>query len=141
MQSADNLNMFTDWKKPRMTSVWIGQRYDPTPIWEGKAEKPDIPREFFGSKHIDGVAMHPDGVHDPVNCTTAGHGSWVYKSCHFLPDGKPSTGGREIQLEYYIPYKKFMAALFKLYKMRDVFVNLVQVTEIRMMDTDRLPMS
>ena len=46
MHSADNVNMFTDWKEPRFTSVWIGQRYDP------KGKKLDIPAEFFGAKHI-----------------------------------------------------------------------------------------
>jgi alditol oxidase len=80
-------------------------------------------------------------VHEPINCTTAGHGSWVHKSCHFLPEGKPSSGGNEIQIEYYLPYKKFVPAMFKLYENRSIFIDLVQVTEFRMMAKDGIPMS
>lgn len=70
MTAVDNVNMFTDWQKPEMTSAWIGQ-------WHHSNDEAALtfPQDFFGAQHVEGDCIHPDGVHHPSICTTAGHGS------------------------------------------------------------------
>lgn len=133
--SADFLSFFLTWKDPNLHSVWVGQKYAP------EAKPPAIPDTFFGAKHITAEKHHPCPGQDPYACIAPGHGSWTTKLCHFLPDRVPSSGGNEIQVEYYVPYRNFLKAFQALYAIRDKFQHLVQITEIRTMAKDGLPMS
>jgi xylitol oxidase len=127
------VSVFMDWKEPRMNSVWMGQKYT--------AVKPPIPTNCYSASHIPGTQLHPVPGQDPIACVHTGYGSWTGKLNHFLPDYPPSSAGNEIQAEYFIPYRHLKAAVQALWDIRHRFSHLVQITELRAVAQDNLPMS
>lgn len=118
-----------------MTSVWVGKKY-----YQGDT-LPEKELEYFGAKHISTPNVHPVPGRDSSPNVTTGEGKWRDKIYHFLPDKPPSSAGDEIQTEFFIPYEHFIDAMNALYKIKDKFVHLVQVSEVRMALKDDLPMS
>ena len=53
----------------------------------------------------------------------------------------PNPQGSEIQSEYFVKSKDFKAALTDLFAIRNSFIDLVQITEIRPVHADGIPMS
>ena len=83
-----------NWKSKKMTSVWLGKKY---------IEKvPVVSDHFFGALHIKTDRIHPNHLKDPNNCVSVGTGPWHEKIYHFLPGKTPSSGGNEIQSEYFV---------------------------------------
>ena len=120
-----------------MNSVWVGKKY-----FVGD-KVPEKEMEYYGAKHLDtpDKRTHPVPGRDSSPCVTTGEGLWREKIYHFLPDKPPSSAGDEIQTEYFIPYEHFVDAMEELYTIKDKFVHLVQISEIRMAFGDDLPMS
>ena len=135
MHRQDFLSFFTDWKERKMNSVWVGKKYMPNEI------PPDYEPEYFGAKHITTPNVHPCPGQDPSACVVTGNGTWREKIYHFLPDKPPSSAGNEIQTEFFVRFEDFTSAMEELYKIRDHFLHLVQVTEVRMCKGDDIPMS
>ena len=117
-----------------MTSVWVGKTFGVN------NQAPPFEAEFFGANHIATTRIHPVPGIDPECCVETGEGLWKDKIYHFKPDLPPSSGGDEIQTEYFVPSKHCCAALRALWDRRNVFSHLVQVTELRMVAADDLPM-
>lgn len=118
-----------------MTSVWVGKKYmlnEAAPAFEP---------EYFGAKHITTPNIHPVPGRDPTACSVVGNGLWREKIYHFLPDRPPSSAGDEIQTEFFVRYEDFTTVMDVLYSIRDSFLHLVQVTEVRMCAPDDIPMS
>lgn len=66
---------------------------------------------------------------------------WNEKIYHFEPDKPPSSNGDEIQTELFVDYKDFPAAMADLFANAEKFRDLVQITEIRGVERDEIPLS
>jgi alditol oxidase len=123
------ISVFMDWTAPTMSSTWVGRKYYPSE----DTTPPIIPKDLFGAQHCPGRQYHPVPGQDPGACIITGYGSWTSTVNHFLPDHAPSSAGNEIQAEYF--------ALEALWAQRDIFADLVQITELRAIAQDDLPLS
>ena len=129
------MSFFCDYSERAMSSVWVGRRFMPG---ESAPAKHDT---YFGATHITEEKTHPVVGRDSDPCVTVGTGLWREKIYHFLPDKPPSSGGDEIQTEFFVKYSDLLSALDAIYSIRDSFRHLLQVTEIRMVKGDNLPLS
>lgn len=84
------MSVFTDWKDRKMTTIWVGKKFE---VGETPPKKEET---FFGAPHITTPSKHMIPTEDPTNCVTVGPGSWKNKIIHFLPEGQPSASGNEI---------------------------------------------
>jgi xylitol oxidase len=135
MKSSDYFSLFCDWSSRSMQQVWIGYSFtDP-------AKAPKVSANFLNTSHITQDKMHPVKGMDPSGCVATGPGPWLEKVFHFLPDRPPSSAGNEVQSEYFVPYEHFRESLEELYKIKDTFAHLVQITECRMCKADNIPFS
>jgi xylitol oxidase len=135
MRAGDFMSFFCDWQKREMSTVWIGRKFP------DDGDPPFVGDTFYGAPHITIQRVHPVPGNDPSACVTVGAGSWKNKVYHFLPDQAPSAGGDEIQTEYFVSYRDFRDAMNALYAIREKFNHLVQITELRMIAADDIPMS
>ena len=113
MHSHDYISFFTDWKRPRMTSAWLGQRVSVEYYQENKDTNPC--KEFHGAKLVDRIHPVPHSGNEPEACVTTGVGMWNDKIYHFLPHKKPSSGGDELQSEFFVSYDDFPEVVGKIY--------------------------
>lgn len=127
--------MFTEWKQPKMTLVWVARKY------HAIDQQPKHEPDFFGAKHISTKSSHMHPGHDFSNCVEVGPGLWRDKICHFLPDAPPGSGDNETHSEYFIDYDKFYEALQAIYGIRDKFLHLLHSSEFRLVCPDLLPLS
>ncbi len=135
MRAGEFVSFFCDWRERVMSTVWIGRKHS------GGGERPTRPDRFYGAPHIAEQSVHPVPGNRPSACVTVGDGTWKNKVYHFLPDQPPSADGDEIQTEFFVRYQDFREAMDALYAGRDRFQHLVQITEIRMVAGDDIPMS
>jgi len=137
---AEFVSVFMDLKAPRMNSVWIGKKYWPHNNDDNNTA-PAIAATCYSAPHISGNQFHPVPGQDPVPCVQTGYGPWTDKVNHFLPHHPPSSAGNEIQAEYFVPAAEGKAALEALWKIRNEFKDVVQITELRAIAQDYLPLS
>lgn len=71
----------------------------------------------------------------------SGVGMWHEKIYHFKPDSKPSSGGDEMQSEFFVSLADFPQALVDLYKASELFQEFVQVSEFRPIRASQVPLS
>ena len=136
MFSHDFMSFFTDWKRPRMTSAWLGKKVDMDYYREHKDEKP-CP-SFHGAHLVDRI--HPSDYNAEA-CVWTGVGMWNEKIYHFLPDKEPSSGGNEIQTEFFVSYDDFPEVVGRIYALQPVLEEALQITEIRAVKADDIPLS
>lgn len=84
---------------------------------------------------------HPVKGRSSDSVVESGVGLWHEKIYHFKPDKEPSSGGDEIQSEFFIALKDLPEALKDLYELREMFAPVVQVTELRPVKASQVPMS
>lgn len=84
---------------------------------------------------------HPVPGYSDEACVESGFGMWNKKIYHFEPDRPPSSDGDEIQSEFFVKYEDLSAAVAEVYKHAEEFRHLVQITEIRGVAADDLPLS
>ena len=66
---------------------------------------------------------------------------WNEKIYHFLPDKPPSSDGDEIQSEFFVKFDDMPTAVADLYSHGDKFRDYVQITELRAVKKDNIPLS
>lgn len=71
----------------------------------------------------------------------SGFGMWHEKIYHFLPDKPPSSDGDEIQSEFFVKYADMPNVVSDLYSHAEKFRDFVQITEIRSVYRDNIPLS
>jgi len=123
-----------------MTSVWVG--YKKTTWNEDDKSKPFdqvCDGDFFGAKLVERI--HPVPLRDSEPCVTSGLGMWHDKIFHFKPEGEPSSGGDEIQSEFFVDFKDFPNAMNDLFNIAPLFARYLQITEIRAVKADTIPLS
>ncbi|MGW5351138.1 FAD-binding protein [Streptomyces sp. NPDC004031] len=127
--AAYSVSLFTDWRGPRFTQVWLKQLAD-------------APDADFPWAEPAPAKLHPVPGVDPVHCTEQFDvpGPWHERLPHFRPGFTPSNG-EEIQSEYLVPRAHATAALAALDAMRDTIAPALQICEIRTIAADRLWLS
>ncbi|NUS12638.1 MAG: FAD-binding protein [Streptomyces sp.] len=127
--AAYSVSLFTDWRAPRFTQVWLKQLAD--------APAPDFP----WAEPAD-TKLHPVPGVDPVHCTEQFDvpGPWHERLPHFRPGFTPSSG-EELQSEYLVPRAHAAAALAALDGLRDTIAPVLQICEVRTVAADRLWLS
>jgi xylitol oxidase len=127
--AAYSVSLFTDWRAPRFTQVWLKQLAD--------APAPDFP----WAEPATGP-MHPVPGADPVHCTAQQGvpGPWHERLPHFRPGFTPSSGA-ELQSEYLLPRAHALPALHALAGISAEMAPLLQICEVRTVAADRLWLS
>ncbi len=134
MTSAYSVSLFTDWRAPRLTQVWIKQRLDvPAPL---------IHEASWFTATPASAARNPVPGASPDACTVqlGVPGRWYDRLPHFRPEFKPSAGD-ELQSEYLLPVAHAVPALHALNQIRDRLAPVLQICEIRVVAADQLWLS
>jgi len=135
LSAAYSVSLFTDWREPKLTQVWLKERTDgPDPAVPGAP--------WFSARPADGP-RHPIRSMPADNCTQqlGVPGGWFERLPHFRADSPPSSSGDELQTEYLLPREHATAALSALAGVRERLHPVVQVCEVRSVAGDGLWMS
>jgi alditol oxidase len=134
MASGYSVSMFTDWRAPRLTQIWIKQRL-------GTSSVPPFQAPWFTATPAP-AARHPvPGV--PADACTEQlgvPGRWYERLPHFRPGRQPSAGA-ELQSEYLLPVADAVPALYALNEIRDRLAPVLRICEIRVVAADELWLS
>jgi alditol oxidase len=129
--AAYSVSMFTDWRGPRMTQVWLKRREPaeaPPPAWLGAQ---------LASTDLNPVpGMPADNATEQLGLP----GRWYERLPHFRPQFTPSAG-EELQSEFLVGRREWPDVLRELNWMADRLAPVVQVSEIRTVARDDLWLS
>ena len=134
MTGGYSVSLFTDWRAPRLTQVWIKQRHG--------HPAPPVTQEPWFTAAAAREARHPVPGASPDACTQqlGVPGPWYDRLPHFRPGSRPSAG-HELQSEYLLPVAHAVPALRALDDLRDRLAPVLQICEIRAVAADRLWLS
>jgi alditol oxidase len=134
MASGYSVSLFTDWRAPRLTQLWIKQRLD--------VPASAVPQASWFTATPALTPRHPVPGASPDACTEqlGVPGRWYDRLPHFRPGFKPSVG-QELQSEYLLPARNAVPALHALNEIRDRLAPVLQICEIRAIAADRLWLS
>jgi len=139
MSSAYSVSMFTDWRAPRLTQVWVKQ------LVEDPA-RPVPPESLAGAPWFTATpatgARHPVPGGSPETCTEqlGVPGPWHERLPHFRPGFTPSSGD-ELQSEFLLPVDSAVPAIGALRQISDRLAPVVQICEFRVVAADELWLS
>ena len=148
MASGYSVSMFTDWRAPRLTQLWIKSLTAPS---GSPSPAPSAPSASFGPPITEApwftaqpapAARNPVPGLPPDTCTgqLGVPGRWFDRLPHFRPGFTPSAGD-ELQSEYLLPAGHAVAALHALNRVRDRLAPVVRICEVRMIAADDLWLS
>jgi xylitol oxidase len=134
MASGYSVSMFTDWRAPRLTQLWIKSRTEDGP--------PAIAEEAWFTAAPAPSARHPVPGQPAGNCTAqlGEPGPWFERLPHFKPEFTPSAGD-ELQTEYLLPAAHAVPALHALQQVSERIAAVLQICEIRAIASDELWLS
>jgi alditol oxidase len=134
MTSGYSVSLFTDWRAPRLTQLWIKQR--------AGAPVSSVPEASWFTATPAPGPRHPVPGGSPDACTEqlGVPGRWYDRLPHFRPGFKPSVGD-ELQSEYLLPVASAVPALHALNQIRDRVAPVLQICEIRTIAADELWLS
>ena len=147
MASGYSVSMFTDWRAPRLTELWIKQRADDAPSYlaaPGPANSfaPSVTEAPWFTAQPAPAARNPVPGLPPDTCTQqlGVPGPWFERLPHFRPEFTPSAGD-ELQSEYLLPHQHAVPALHALNQISDRLAPVLRICEIRMIAADDLWLS
>jgi alditol oxidase len=131
MTSGYSVSLFTDWRAPRLTQVWIKQRHGAP-----------VTREPWFTAAPAPAARNPVPGASPDACTgqLGVPGRWHDRLPHFRPGRRPSSGD-ELQSEYLLPVAHAVPALHALDRIRDRLAPVLRICEVRVVAADQLWLS
>ncbi len=134
MSSGYSVSLFTDWTSQHVNQVWVKRR-----ITNGTPN--ELPSDFFGAVPAT-KDVHPILEISAENCTPqmGVPGPWHERLPHFKMNFTPSSG-KELQAEYFVPRQHAMEAILAIDSIHDQVSPLLQISEVRTIDADRLWMS
>jgi len=134
MSAGYSVSLFTDWRAPRLTQIWIKQRLGDT--YPEITEAP-----WFTARPAPGP-RNPVPDLPPANCTEqlGVPGPWLERLPHFRPGFTPSAGD-ELQTEYLLPVEHAGPALRALNQVSERVAAVLQICEIRAVAADDLWLS
>jgi len=165
MTSGYSVSMFTDWRAPRLTQLWIKQRLSDAPapsaspasFTPSASSTPSVSStSFVSSTPIASpiteapwftaqpapAARNPVPGLPPDACTQqlGVPGPWFERLPHFRPEFTPSAGD-ELQSEYLLPADHAVPALQALAPVSDRMAPVLRICEIRRIAADDLWLS
>jgi xylitol oxidase len=137
MASAYSVSMFTDWRAPRLTQLWLKALADPD-----DPSAPSVTEEPWFDATPAPSARNPVPGLPPENCTEqlGVPGPWFDRLPHFRPEFTPSAGD-ELQSEYLLPVGCAVPALHALHQAGDQMARVLRICEIRRIAADDLWLS
>jgi xylitol oxidase len=134
MSAGYSVSLFTDWQNKNFSEVWIKSRMN-----EGL--KPEYKTEFFGAKPAT-KNLHPIVALSAENCTEqmGVPGPWYDRLPHFRMGFTPSSG-KELQAEYFVPYRHGMEAILAIGRLAKQVGPQLMISEIRTIAADNFWMS
>ncbi|MGH1490799.1 MAG: D-arabinono-1,4-lactone oxidase [Acidimicrobiales bacterium] len=130
MASAYSVCLIANFGHPTVRQIWQKVRLD--------ADPPDACESFHGGAWIDDSAL-PEG--HSLNPRAGITGPWCDRLPHFRLDAPPSSGGSELQSEYFVPRVHAVEALEAMLAMGDRIEPHLRATEIRTAASDELWLS
>ena len=134
MAGGYSVSMFTDWRAPRLTQLWIK-----SPAEDGT---PPVTEEPWFTATPASAARNPvPGL--PAGNSTAQLGEpgpWFERLPHFRPEFTPSAGD-ELQTEYLLPAEHAVDAVHALQRAGDRIASVLRISEIRTIAADELWLS
>jgi alditol oxidase len=134
MAGGYSVSMFTDWRAPRLTQLWVKSLAEDGP--------PAIEGEPWFTATPAAAARNPvPGL--PADNSTGQlgvPGPWFERLPHFRPEFTPSAGD-ELQTEYLLPAAHAVPALHALYQVGERIAPVLRICEIRTMAGDNLWLS
>ena len=136
MTSGYSVSLFTDWRAPRLTQVWIKH------VWIRQHQGPPITHESWFTATPAPAQRHPVPGGSPEACTQqlGVPGRWYDRLPHFRAEFRPSIGD-ELQSEYLLPVAHAVPALHALDQIRDHLAPVLRICEIRVVAADQLWLS
>ena len=134
MASGYSVSMFTDWRAPRLTQLWVKSLAEDGP--------PDIEGEPWFTATPAPAARNPVPGLPPDNSTEqlGVPGPWFERLPHFRPEFTPSAGD-ELQTEYLLPAEHAVPALHALHQAGERIAPVLRICEIRTIAGDDLWLS
>jgi len=134
LSSGYSVSLFTDWQNRNCSEVWIKSK-----IEQGKEFK--FKDDFFGAKRAT-KNVHPIIALSAENCTEqmGVPGPWYDRLPHFRMGFTPSSG-KELQAEYFIPYRHGMEAMLAIGRLAKQVGPQLFISEIRTIAADNFWMS
>jgi xylitol oxidase len=149
MTSGYSVSLFTDWRAPRLTQLWIKRRTDGdsdpvtplTPVPAASFAPPVTEAPWFTAQPAP-AARNPVPGLPPDTCTQqlGVPGPWFERLPHFRPEFTPSAGD-ELQSEYLLPVTRAVPALHALNQISDRLAPVVRICEFRVIAADDLWLS
>jgi xylitol oxidase len=132
--SGYSVSMFTDWRAPRLTQVWVKSlAEDGPPAIEGEP--------WFTATPAPAARNPVPGLPADNSTEQLGvPGPWFERLPHFRPEFTPSAGD-ELQSEYLLPAAHAVPALHALSQVSDQLAAVVRIAEIRRIAADDLWLS
>ncbi|HLI41546.1 MAG TPA: D-arabinono-1,4-lactone oxidase [Streptosporangiaceae bacterium] len=164
MSAGHSVSLFTDWRGPRLTQIWVKQRLPgpgpgggtaraaagPAPpaaaTWPESASSaaltPPVTQAPWFTARPAAAPRHPVPGMPPDATTGQGGvpGRWYSRLPHFRPGFTPSAGA-ELQSEYLLPVEHAVPALRAVSEIRDRVAPALQVCEVRVVAADGLWLS
>jgi xylitol oxidase len=148
MSAGYSVSMFTDWRAPRLTQIWVKQLADPTspgaslasPLADSLA--PSLAEEPWFTATPAPAARHPVPGGAPDTCTQqlGVPGPWYERLPHFKPEFTPSFG-EELQSEYLLPAQYAVPAIGALHQISEHLAPVTRICEFRRIAPDDLWLS
>jgi len=134
MASGYSVSMFTDWRAPRLTQLWVKSLAEDGP--------PAIEGEPWFTATPAPAARNPVPGLPPDNSTEqlGVPGPWFERLPHFRPEFTPSAGD-ELQTEYLLPAEHAVPALHALHQAGERIAPVLRICEIRTIAGDDLWLS
>jgi xylitol oxidase len=128
MASGYSVSLFTDWRAPRLTQLWIKSL---------AGDIPAVPEEQWFTATPAPAARNPVPGVPADSCTEqlGVPGPWFERLPHFRPDFTPSAGD-ELQSEYLLPAEHAVPALHALSRIADRIASAVRICEVRRIAAD-----
>jgi alditol oxidase len=149
MASGYSVSLFTDWRAPRLTQLWIkslveddpyathSSRATPTSPATPATPAPAVAEEPWFTATPAPEARNPVPGVAADSCTEqlGVPGPWFERLPHFRPDFTPSAGD-ELQSEYLLPAGHAVPALHALRQIADRLASAVRICEVRRVAAD-----
>jgi xylitol oxidase len=146
MTSGYSVSMFTDWRAPRLTQIWIKQLHEdpdpyaaPVPLAATAPAVAEAP--WFAATPASGERNPVPGA-SADSCTSqlGVPGRWYERLPHFRPDFTPSAGD-ELQSEFLLPIEHAVPAIHALNQISESLAPVTQISEFRVIRADELWLS
>ena len=139
MSSGYSVSMFTDWRAPRLTQIWVKRQVEDPGRPVPPSELTDAP--WFTARPAPADRNPVPGLAaDSCTAQLGVPGPWYERLPHFRPGFTPSSGD-ELQSEFLLPASHAVSAIHALNQISDRLAPVVRICEFRVVAADDLWLS